>query len=142
MDDDMGSVIILGVQPDLIPAGDMPGQFVILIIVAAEGDADAFRCRDLRDGCLAFFLAAAALFLFLIVFQITEADEFFLYFDGRVVIGQIQLFEQTFKVTDLFFGDFDLRVQSMFSGKTAEEAVTEWYTKYAEDAKAKRVEGF
>ena len=41
-----------------------------------------------------------------------------------------------------FFGDFDLRVQSMFSGKTAEEAVTEWYTKYAEDAKAKRVEGF
>ena len=41
-----------------------------------------------------------------------------------------------------FFGDFDLRVQSMFSGKTAEEAVTEWYPKYAEDAKAKRVEGF
>lgn len=41
-----------------------------------------------------------------------------------------------------FFGDFDLRVQSMFTGKTAEEAVTEWYTKYAEDAKAKRVEGF
>lgn len=41
-----------------------------------------------------------------------------------------------------FFGDFDLRVQSMFTGKTAEEAVTEWYEKYAEDAAAKRVEGF
>lgn len=41
-----------------------------------------------------------------------------------------------------FFGDFDVRVQSMFAGKTAEEAVTEWYEKYAQDAKAKRVDGF
>lgn len=41
-----------------------------------------------------------------------------------------------------FYGDFEWKVQAMFTGKTAEEAVTEWYTKYAEDAKAKRVEGF
>ena len=41
-----------------------------------------------------------------------------------------------------FFGEFDLRVQSMFTGKSTEEAVTEWYDKYAEDAKAKRVDGF
>lgn len=41
-----------------------------------------------------------------------------------------------------FYGDFEWKVQAMFTGKTAEEAVTEWYTKYAEDAKAKRVDGF
>ncbi|WP_180270641.1 ABC transporter substrate-binding protein [Sporanaerobium hydrogeniformans] len=41
-----------------------------------------------------------------------------------------------------FFGDFDLRVQSMFAGQTAKGALTEWYNKYSEDAAAKRVEGF
>ena len=45
-------------------------------------------------------------------------------------------------VMNKFFGEFDLRVQSMFSGKTAEAAVTDWYTAYSESAKAQRVEGF
>lgn len=40
------------------------------------------------------------------------------------------------------WGDFDLQVQSMFSGKTPEEAISNWYSKYADDAKAKRMEGF
>lgn len=45
-------------------------------------------------------------------------------------------------VLNPFWGDFDLNVQSMFAGKTAEEAIDAWYSKYADDANAKRVEGF
>lgn len=41
-----------------------------------------------------------------------------------------------------FFGDFDLQVQSMFSGKTAEEALTNWHKVYSDAAKSKRLEGF
>lgn len=41
-----------------------------------------------------------------------------------------------------FWGRFDLRVQSMFTGKSAEEALTDWYTEYAANANARRVEGF
>lgn len=41
-----------------------------------------------------------------------------------------------------FWGSFDLRVQSMFTGKSAEEALTDWYTEYATDAAAQRMEGF
>lgn len=41
-----------------------------------------------------------------------------------------------------FWGSFDLRVQSMFTGKSAEEALTDWYTEYAADANAQRREGF
>lgn len=41
-----------------------------------------------------------------------------------------------------FWGSFDLRVQSMFTGKSAEEALTDWYTEYAANANARRVEGF
>lgn len=45
-------------------------------------------------------------------------------------------------VFSAFFGDFDLRVQSMFAGVSAEDAVTQWYEAYSEDAKARRLEGF
>lgn len=45
-------------------------------------------------------------------------------------------------VFSAFFGDFDLRVQSLFAGVSAEDAVTQWYESYAEDAKARRLEGF
>ena len=45
-------------------------------------------------------------------------------------------------VLNPFWGDFDLNVQSMFSGKTSQEAIEGWYKKYADDAKAKRLEGF
>lgn len=41
-----------------------------------------------------------------------------------------------------FWGDFDLNVQSMFSGKSSEDAINGWYQKYADDANAKRLEGF
>lgn len=41
-----------------------------------------------------------------------------------------------------FWGDFDLNVQSMFSGKSSQDAIEAWYQKYADDAKAKRLEGF
>lgn len=45
-------------------------------------------------------------------------------------------------VLNPFWGDFDLNVQSMFAGKTPEEAVSNWYKKYADDANARRVQGF
>lgn len=41
-----------------------------------------------------------------------------------------------------FWGDFDLNVQSMFSGKSSSDAINGWYQKYADDANAKRLEGF
>ncbi len=50
-------------------------------------------------------------------------------FDGKAVLNP-------------FWGDFDLNVQSMFSGKSSQEAIEGWYKKYADDAKAKRLEGF
>ena len=41
-----------------------------------------------------------------------------------------------------FWGDFNLQIQSLFAGKTTEEALNAWYAKYADDAKAKRVAEF
>ena len=40
------------------------------------------------------------------------------------------------------WGDFNLQVQSLFAGQPAEEAITAWYKKYSEDAKAKGLAGF
>ncbi len=45
-------------------------------------------------------------------------------------------------IMNKFFGDFELQVQTMFSGKTAEEALTNWYNAYASAAKSQRLEGF
>lgn len=40
------------------------------------------------------------------------------------------------------FGDFNLQIQSIFAGKTTDEALDAWYLRYCEDMKARRVEGF
>ena len=41
-----------------------------------------------------------------------------------------------------FWGDFDLRGQSLFAGVSPEDALTQWYEAYAESAKAKRLDGW
>ena len=45
-------------------------------------------------------------------------------------------------IMNKFWGDFDLQVQSMFSGKSAEEALIVWYKTYAAAAESQRLEGF
>lgn len=40
------------------------------------------------------------------------------------------------------WGDFNLQQQNMFAGKSAKDAMTDWYNKYSTDAKAKGFEGF
>lgn len=45
-------------------------------------------------------------------------------------------------IMNKFWGDFDLQVQSMFSGKTAKDALKNWYATYFAAAKSQRLEGF
>jgi raffinose/stachyose/melibiose transport system substrate-binding protein len=41
-----------------------------------------------------------------------------------------------------FWGDFNLQAQGLFAGKSAQDSLKAWYTKYAIDAKAKKFPGF
>ena len=48
---------------------------------------------------------------------------------------------KSFKMNS-FWGDFNLNVQNMFAGKPANDAIADWYKKYATDAQLKKFAGF
>ncbi len=45
-------------------------------------------------------------------------------------------------IFEAFYGRFNENIQNLIAGKTVEEAMDDWYQAYAEDAAARRVEGF
>ena len=109
----MGTMIILGMQPDLILSGHMPCQSIILEVVAAIGNGDAGR-RDNRRyfGCIILFLLFPDILFF---FHIAKLDQFFLDLASCLKICLIQLFQQSFKVADLIFTDGNLFLQIYLS---------------------------
>jgi raffinose/stachyose/melibiose transport system substrate-binding protein len=55
-------------------------------------------------------------------------------FTGQRVDGKAKL--------DPFYGRFNEQIQALFAGKPVKDVLSGWYDAYAEDAKARRLEGF
>ena len=87
MDNNMGTMIILGVEPEFIPSGMMKGQIIILQIVFTKGNTYSgrgYRLRETGTLILLLFLFAGILFV-----DISSADQFAAYLFRCREIGDL-----------------------------------------------------